>query len=65
MDMVDKFKVQALDNMKTTVNALSTEVQKAQVYMDRARRSEVGQQQAAALTTGGPELTLPGGDPGR
>src|SRR2546421_2159211 len=55
MDMIDKFKVQALDNMKTTVNALSTEVQKAQVYMDRARRSEVGQQQAAALTTGGPE----------
>ncbi len=61
MDMVDKFKVQALDNMRTTVNTLSNEIQKAQVYMDRARRSEVGQAQATALTSGA-ELTLPGGD---
>jgi uncharacterized protein YaaN involved in tellurite resistance len=62
MDMIDKFKVQALDNMKVTVNTLSTEVQKAQVYMDRARKSEVGQAQAAALTAGTPDLQLPGGD---
>jgi len=63
MDMIDKFKVQALDNMRTTVNTLSGEIQKAQTYMERARTAEVGQAQAAALT-GGSELSLPGGDPG-
>src|SRR5215472_16641250 len=61
MDMIDKFKVQALDNMRTTVNTLSREIQKAQVYMERARTAEVGEARAAALTTGG-ELTLPGGE---
>jgi uncharacterized protein YaaN involved in tellurite resistance len=63
MDMIDKFKVQALDNMRTTVNTLSGEVQKAQTYMERARTAEIGQAQAAALTRGtGDELALPGGD---
>jgi uncharacterized protein YaaN involved in tellurite resistance len=63
MDTIDKFKVQALDNMKTTVNTLSTEIQKAQAYMERARTAEIGQAHAAALTRGtGDELTLPGGD---
>jgi uncharacterized protein YaaN involved in tellurite resistance len=61
MDMIDKFKVDALDNMRTTVNTLSTEITKAQTYMERARTSEVGQAQAAALTG---ELSLPGGEPG-
>ncbi len=60
MDSIDKFKVQALDNMKTTVNTLSNEVQKAQTYIERARTSEAGQAQAASLTSGG-ELSLPGG----
>jgi uncharacterized protein YaaN involved in tellurite resistance len=63
MDMIDKFKVQALDNMRTTVNTLSTEIQKAQVYMERTRRSEVGQAQASALTSGS-ELSLPEGGNG-
>ena len=63
MDMIDKFKVQALDNMKTTVNTLSTEIQKAQTYVERARTAEIGQAQAASLTRGtGNELALPGGD---
>ncbi len=57
MDMIDTFKVSALDNMRQTVNTLSTEIGKAQTYIERARRAEVGQAQAAALTTG--ELTLP------
>jgi uncharacterized protein YaaN involved in tellurite resistance len=64
MDMIDKFKVQALDNMRTTVNTLSTEVTKAQTYMDRVRTAEIGQAQASRLTSGsgsGDELSLPGG----
>ncbi len=61
MDTIDKFKVQALDNMRTTVNTLSGEIQKAQAYMERARTAEIGQAQAAALTSGtGNELRLPG-----
>jgi uncharacterized protein YaaN involved in tellurite resistance len=63
MDMIDKFKVQALDNMKTTVNTLSNEIQKAQTYVERARTAEIGQAHAATLTRGiGDELALPGGD---
>jgi uncharacterized protein YaaN involved in tellurite resistance len=60
MDMIDKFKVQALDNMKVTVNTLQTEVGKAQTYMDRVRTADIGQAQAARLTSGD-ELSLPGG----
>ena len=62
MDMIDKFKVQALDNMRTTVNTLSNEIDKAQSYVERARTAEIGQAHATTLTTGtGDELTLPGG----
>jgi uncharacterized protein YaaN involved in tellurite resistance len=62
MDMIDKFKVQALDNMRTTVNTLQNEINKAQTYVERARTAEIGQGQAAALTSGtGDELALPGG----
>jgi uncharacterized protein YaaN involved in tellurite resistance len=57
MDMIDTFKVQALDNMRQTVNTLSTEIGKAQTYIDRARQAEIGQAHAASLTSG--ELTLP------
>lgn len=38
MDAIDTFKVKALDNMKQTVNALSQEVDKAQVYLDKANQ---------------------------
>jgi uncharacterized protein YaaN involved in tellurite resistance len=62
MDMIDKFKVQALDNMRTTVNTLQGEVDKAQTYVERARTAEIGQAHAATLTSGtGDELALPGG----
>jgi uncharacterized protein YaaN involved in tellurite resistance len=60
MDMIDKFKVQALDNMRTTVNTLQTEIGKAQTYVERVRTAEIGQAQAARLTSGD-ELALPGG----
>jgi len=60
MDMIDKFKVQALDNMRTTVNTLQNEIGKAQTYVDRVRTAEIGQAQAARLTSGD-ELALPGG----
>jgi uncharacterized protein YaaN involved in tellurite resistance len=62
MDMIDKFKVQALDNMRTTVNTLQNEITKAQTYVERARTAEIGQAQASRLTSGtGDELALPGG----
>ena len=36
------FKLQALDNMRQTIDALSKEVGKAQVYLERARAAEGG-----------------------
>jgi len=42
MDMIDTFKLQALDNMRQTIDALSKEVGKAQVYLERARAAEGG-----------------------
>lgn len=36
MDTVDAFKAQALGNMKRTVDALSTEAEKARLFLDRA-----------------------------
>ncbi|OYW46160.1 MAG: toxic anion resistance protein [Sphingomonadales bacterium 32-68-7] len=44
MDSVDQFKVKALESMKQTVEALSTEVEKSKGYIARAE----GQAQAAA-----------------
>jgi uncharacterized protein YaaN involved in tellurite resistance len=37
MDEIDSFKLKALDNMQQTVDALSTQIAKAQPYLDRAR----------------------------
>src|SRR4029077_15328045 len=37
MDSIDAYKLNALDSMKQTIDALSTEVTKAQSYLDRAR----------------------------
>jgi hypothetical protein len=36
MDAVDDFKLKALDSMKTTVDSLSTEVEKSRGYIARA-----------------------------
>jgi len=48
MDAVDRFKLQALDSMKTTVNSLSSEVEKSRGYIARAEGAA-----QARLTHGG------------
>jgi uncharacterized protein YaaN involved in tellurite resistance len=48
MDSIDAFKLKALDSMKTTVNALSTEVEKSRGYIARAEGAE--QSQASPLS---------------
>jgi uncharacterized protein YaaN involved in tellurite resistance len=50
MDAIDTYKAQALDSMKQTVDALQTEVGKAQAYLDRAH--------GADKTSGAGELSL-------
>jgi uncharacterized protein YaaN involved in tellurite resistance len=40
MDMISDYKVEALDNMQETVNVLTSEVQKANTYLDRVRGEE-------------------------
>jgi uncharacterized protein YaaN involved in tellurite resistance len=57
IDTIDTFKLQALDTMRKTIDSLSTEVAKAQVYVDRARTAELAQANADSLTN---ELALPG-----
>jgi uncharacterized protein YaaN involved in tellurite resistance len=54
MDAIDQYKVQALNNMKQTVDSLSTELQKAQTYLERVKSSD-----DSARTSG--ELALPSG----
>jgi uncharacterized protein YaaN involved in tellurite resistance len=41
MDMISNYKLEALDTMGQTVDALSTEVEKAHTYLDRARGQEL------------------------
>ncbi len=41
LDMISEYKVEALGAMQQTVNALSTEVEKANSYLDRVRQQEV------------------------
>ena len=53
IDAIDTYKVQALDNMQKTIDALSGEVQKAQGYLQRAHEGPAPE--AAAATT----LTVP------
>ncbi|HXY73516.1 MAG TPA: toxic anion resistance protein [Actinomycetota bacterium] len=49
IDAIDSYKAQALDSMKQTVEALQTEVGKAQAYLERARGDD---------SPGGGELSL-------
>ena len=59
MDEIDGFKVKALDNIRTTVTALSTEIDKSQTYIDRVRASET---RGSGLDAGaGAELTAGSG----
>jgi uncharacterized protein YaaN involved in tellurite resistance len=51
IDAIDTYKVQALDNMQKTIDALTTEVDKAQSYLQRAHAGPpAGDQVAGALT---------------
>ena len=53
MDAIDTFKLQALDTMKQTVDRWSTEVDKAQPYLDRVHAADApkrGRRPTAAPT---------------
>ncbi len=56
IDTIDTFKVQALDSLRTTIETLSTQIDKAQKYLERARAVELAQANADSLTS---ELLLP------
>jgi uncharacterized protein YaaN involved in tellurite resistance len=55
MDMIDAYKLQALDSMQKTIDALTTEVIKAQSYLERARNAPAT---AVAGGSGRGELAL-------
>ena len=57
MDMIDRFKVEALGSMKQTVNVLSSEVEKSRGYIARAEGVE---QNRLAGTTSSPLSALEG-----
>ena len=61
IDTIDTFKRAALDNMHATIDTLSNEVARAQVYVERARSSELAQAQANGLVN---ELSLPASQTG-
>ena len=48
MDQIDKFKVEALANMKVTVNTLGTEVEKSKGYIARAEGVNQGRLEASS-----------------
>jgi uncharacterized protein YaaN involved in tellurite resistance len=48
MDQIDRFKLQALDNMKQTVQTLSSEVEKSKGYIARAEGVNQGKLESAA-----------------
>ena len=51
IDAIDTYKVQALDNMQKTVDALTAEIDKAQSYLQRAHAGpSAGEQMANTLT---------------
>jgi uncharacterized protein YaaN involved in tellurite resistance len=57
MDAIDTFKAQALNSMQTTINTLSTEIDKAQTYLARVKQAD-----ASSPETPGGDLKLPGGN---
>jgi uncharacterized protein YaaN involved in tellurite resistance len=48
MDQIDRFKLEALDNMKQTVTTLSSEVEKSKGYIARAEGVAKGRIENAA-----------------
>jgi len=61
IDTIDTFKLAALDTMKKTIDSLSSEVAKAQAYVERARTAELAQANTESLAD---ELSLPEGREG-
>jgi uncharacterized protein YaaN involved in tellurite resistance len=56
IDTIDTFKLAALDNMRKTIEILSSEINRAQEYVERSRSAELAQARANGLVS---ELTLP------
>jgi uncharacterized protein YaaN involved in tellurite resistance len=56
MDMIDAYKLQALDSMQKTIGSLSGEVTKAQSYLQRAHNAPASE----AVASGRGELALSG-----
>jgi uncharacterized protein YaaN involved in tellurite resistance len=56
MDMIDAYKLQALDSMQKTIDALTQEVNKSQSYLERARNAPATE--VASGTSGRGELAL-------
>ena len=56
LESIDSFKLTALDAMRKTIDSLSAEVARAQVYVERARTAELAQANADSLES---ELSLP------
>jgi len=53
MDMISDYKVQALDNMKQTVDSLSVQVARAQKYVDQVREGEAREATRIEATSDG------------
>jgi len=53
MDMISDYKVQALDNMKLTVDALTGQVERAQKYVDQVREGEAREATRVAASADG------------
>ena len=61
IDTIDTFKLAALDNMRKTIDTLSTEIARAEVYVERARSAELASARASEMVN---ELSLPAGRQG-
>jgi uncharacterized protein YaaN involved in tellurite resistance len=56
IDTIDSFKLMALDNMRRSIDALQSEIARAQSYVERTHEAELAQARANGLVS---ELTLP------
>ena len=61
IDTIDTFKLAALDSMRKSIDALSSEIGRAQEYVERARSAELAQARSIGLVS---ELTLPASEQG-
>jgi uncharacterized protein YaaN involved in tellurite resistance len=60
MDMIDAYKLQALDSMQKTIDALTEEVNKSQSYLQRARNAPATEIAGGTSGRGELALTAPG-----